>query len=559
MKTTFKYDYYYDYETIIKNCQFFVSNYPELVKMEVIYTTNKNRNIVALTLTNFNSGNELAKPAIYIDANTHAGEVCGSMVAMHTLDYLLTNYYDNSKVAKLLDDYTFYIIPRISVDGSEVYLKSAYSLRSVDRDYLKENEGIYQEDIDGDNCIRMMRIKNPLGKWKKDPSHEIAMIHREPDDVEGEFYDIFIEGMMEGKSFDDLFEQKNRWGLDFNRNYPFGWFGEHRQKGSGPYPLSNPENKAVVDFVLAHPNIGVVLTHHTSGGVLLYPPGTKPEKLADKDDMKMFKEIGAMCTQEMDYPCINIFDNFNDDQEFYPSGAFDDWCYQEQGILAYTLELWDLRKKCGKSVNWFDNSEETPAQKLEVFKAIIDYAIKENLDVLKPWTKINHTQFKEVEIGGIASKFFYQNPPTKFLWNEVENGTRFTLRYALSLPKLTILNHEVEKLGEDTYKVDVVIANKGYLPTYISNEAKKINKVEPIKVSILNCETIDENIKQIDGLAGYALTDSDYNFYGNINTSGHNMLKTKVSFIIKTKELNVKVLAFGQKAGKAEINITLPR
>lgn len=49
-------------------------------------------------------------------------------------------------------------------------------------------------------------------------------------------------------------------GLDFNRNYPFGWFHESRQAGAGAYPLSNPENKAVVDFVLAHHNIGAVAT-----------------------------------------------------------------------------------------------------------------------------------------------------------------------------------------------------------------------------------------------------------------------------------------------------------
>lgn len=558
MKTTFKYDHYFDYATIKEYCTFFAKTYPDLVKMETILTTVKQKDVLAMTLTNQTTGNALAKPAIYIDANTHAGEVCGSMAGMHTMDYLLTNYAEDPNVKKLLDEYTFYIIPRITVDGSDIYLKTAYNLRSADREYLKEDEGIYQDDLDNDGFIRMMRIPNSFGKWKKDPDHELAMIHRAPDDIDGEFYDVFIEGLMENGQGIDLFEQRNKWGLDFNRNYPYGWFGEHRQKGAGAYPLSNPENKAVVEFVLAHPNIGAVLTHHTSGGVILYPPGTVSEKAANQDDIKMLKEIGAMCTKEMDYPCINIFDNFNDDQEFFPSGAFDDWCYQEQGILAYTLELWDLRKKCNQPVDWFDNAVETPQKKLEVFKAMIEFAKKENLDVIKPWTKIEHPQFGEVEIGGLASKFFIQNPPCKFLWHEVENATRFTLRYAKSLPKLTICDHEAIKLGDNTYKIDIILANKGYLPTYISQEAKKINKAKPIKISVLNCQTLEKNIQQLDGLSGYSLTDSDYNYYGNINTQGHNVIKTKVSFIIKSDAQNVEVVAFSEKAGKATLNIKLP-
>ena len=110
MKTTFKYDHYYDYATIKEYCTFFAKTYPDLVKMETILTTAKQKDVLAMTLTNQKTGNALAKPAIYIDANTHAGEVCGSMAAMHTMDYLLTNYAEDLNIKQLLDEYTFYII-----------------------------------------------------------------------------------------------------------------------------------------------------------------------------------------------------------------------------------------------------------------------------------------------------------------------------------------------------------------------------------------------------------------------------------------------------------------
>ena len=51
-------------------------------------------------------------------------------------------------------------------------------------------------------------------------------------------------------SFDGLNIPINqeKWGRDFNRNYPYGWFPEARQPGAGEYPLCNPENKAIVEL-----------------------------------------------------------------------------------------------------------------------------------------------------------------------------------------------------------------------------------------------------------------------------------------------------------------------
>ena len=100
--------------------------------MESICTSEKGRQVWAVTLTNKKSGPALSKPALYIDGNTHAGEVAGSMAAMHTMDVLCTGYDSDASLRRLLDEMTFYIIPRISVDGTEVYLHTPARLRSAD-------------------------------------------------------------------------------------------------------------------------------------------------------------------------------------------------------------------------------------------------------------------------------------------------------------------------------------------------------------------------------------------------------------------------------------------
>ena len=558
MKTTYQYDHYFLYQDIIDMCTSFVNDYPDLCSKETICITEKNREVIAMTLTNKNTGDPLDKPAFYMDANTHAGEITGNVVAMHMMDYLLTNYASNSTCKKILDEYTVYVIPRITMDGSEVYLTSAYGLRSADRDYNVQDSGIKQFDLDDDGVIRSMRIKNKHGAWKKDVLNENLMVEREPDDIDGEFYDVFVEGIMDNYNGVNLYQKKAEWGLDFNRNYPYGWYNEVRQSGAGYYPLSNPENKAVVDFVLKHPNIGAVLTMHTSGGVLLYPPGTKHEKDGDPTDMKIYKTIGKMATKEMDYPCINIFDNFNKDQVFFPSGAFDDWCYQDQGIYAYTMELWDLKKHIGKPVDWFNKEEPTIEDMMDTYNKMIKFSEENDLDAFKPWTKIDHPQFGEVEVGGFNHKFLLQNCPCKFLKEEVEKATKFSLRYLLALPKLNIEDTTVTKLATNIYKVEAVVANDGYMPTYLSNEAKKLKKDESIKVTIENCKVLskDKTI-EIDSLGGYSLCDTSSSLYGNLQTTNRNDIACKVEWIIETGDDNITIMAYNNKCGKVSKTVSL--
>ena len=46
---------------------------------------------------------------------------------------------------------------------------------------------------------------------------------------------------------------RDKEGLDLNRNFPVGWRQEYQQVGAGPYPTSEPEVRAVVDFIVKHP------------------------------------------------------------------------------------------------------------------------------------------------------------------------------------------------------------------------------------------------------------------------------------------------------------------
>ena len=549
MKTTFKHDHYFLYNEVKEMIEYFEKNYPEIVSSEVLYTTPKGRNLYAVTIS---KGDPSTKPAYHIDANTHAGEVTGTQAAMHTLDYLVTNYGEDKEVTKLVDDYTIYIVPRISPDGSEAYLTSCAKLRSVDRPYLteKQDKGLYNADIDEDGVLRQIRIPTPYGAWKVNPDNPNTMLRRKPDETEGEFYNIYPEGLIEdydGVHFDPA---KPLWGLDFNRNYPFGWYSEVRQPGAGRYPLSNGENKAMADWITDHKNIGGVMTHHTNGGMLLVVPGTRPEKTISKLDQKTLHEMADMCTEEMGYPVVPIFTDFFEDNTEYSSGAFDDFCYQQHGIPAYTMEFWNMREKAGVKTDW-PPKKKSDQERAADYQKLIDWIMENSPESFKPWTPFNHPQLGEIEIGGIDMKFTLQNPPVQFLQKEVENCTRFMIRMIKALPMLVIDETEVEHLSGNAYRVNVVVANKGYLPTYLTTETKKLAIEDTVKV------TLEDQVVDLGSLEGFSGVATDYFYDESINTFAYPPIRKKASFIVVTDEPKVTVTASCAKAGTVTMDIEL--
>ncbi len=560
MKTTFTYDHYFKYAELESDLKYFEKAFPSLVTLRSNCVTEEGRSQYVITLTNKETGDALSKPGWYLDGNIHAGEVTSSMAAMHTADYLLTNYGSDETVTKLLNTTAIYIIPRVSPDGAETYLTSPYSLRSVDRAYLPENGGVKEEDADGDGVVRMMRIPTPYGAWKKDPSDPELMVKRDPGELEGEFYDIYAEGLLEDyEGSENLKEKKPDWGLDFNRNFPFGWFADARQPGAGAYPLSNPETKAIVDFVLAHPNICGAAIGHTSGGLLLYPPGTRAAKTAPAGDIDAFKAIARMGEEELGYKPMNIFDSFMLDQEHYDSGALDDWMYQTQGIPAYTVEFWDICKKAGVPCEWSAESFEEK-KSIERFNACVKW-VKENCpQYYLPWKSFEHPDLGKVEIGGFNSKFTHQNPPEDLLLEECENDTRFNIRFANTVPRLTIDSASAEKAAEGVYRLTVTVGNTGYLPTNLTDEALALKVDKPVTLKLGGVKLLSgRETEELGQLSGYSRTVTGVFFYGNISTEKNAPAKKRVTYLAEGKKGDcISVTASHPKAGTAFAQIILP-
>ncbi len=560
MKTTFAYDHYYPYAEYTAALSKLCESYPDLVTLESLAKTEEGRDVFALTLSHKSGLPSSDKPAYYIDANIHAGEVTSTMTALFTLDYLLTNHQDNQEIQQLLRDYTFYIIPRVSPDGAEQYLIQHEKLRSVNRLYphTEKQDGLHPEDIDGDGVIRMMRIKTPYGPWKVSALDPRLLSKRLPNDLHGDFYAVYPEGYIQNYDGTHITLAPNKWGLDFNRNFPFGWYSDVRQPGAGKYPLSNPETKALVDFVLAHPNIGFVSTLHTTGGVLIYPPGTYSEKNAIPLDMKLYHDMGKLAKQLTGYETKNVFDEFLVDTDNYSSGAFDDWCYETQGIPAYTIELWDCLMRSGIAYDDIRSTHasdyENEANNLKTLKWV-----DENLsDGFKPWTTITHPELGEVEVGGFDFKFVIQNPPVQFLAQEVEKMGLYLTKSAFALPKLKLNSAKATPLGNSLYSLDLVISNTGFMDTNLTQKAL-IQKVSaPVCVTLEGCTDLEGKAITLDlgQLQGFGSIASHYGYDGITTTGTNEQIKT-IQCVVRSESAQIEITLTHPKAGTVKSSLSL--
>lgn len=481
---------YLKYEELAAFLEACAGRYPDLCQVAEIGRSPEGRSIWAVTLTQRSTGDHREKPGYLVDANTHAGEVTGGAAAIYSIHWLLTQYGTDPVATELLDTRAFYVVPRIAVDGVETYLTTPHSLRSTPRLYPEPEPlpGLYPEDVDGDGLILTMRMVHPDGEWKADPTDPRLMLRRRPEDRAGTFYRIFTEGLIEKGDGRSVPPERKRWGLDFNRNYPAFWHPEVKQTGAGPYPLSEPETRALAQFVTSHPNVGAYVSYHTSGGVLLRPPSHTGDEKGNQADLDGFRLIGQLCTRLTGHPCKSTYEAFN-----YPGAALvngaDDWAYEHLGVQAYTFELWDMDGQAGVAgyaqIGVKGLREQTWEQQEDDERKRLAWQDRElGGKGFIPWRPFQHPQLGLVEIGGWDVKRTIQNPPEgPLLAAEATRAAAFTFRHALALPRLA-LTVKAEPLGSGLFKVSARVRNIGALPTNVTEVALTMKAAPPVRLEL---------------------------------------------------------------------------
>ena len=472
--STIYFDRYYRYENLTQLLHNIADQHANLVQVQSIGQSNEGRDIWVLTVTNTATGQAEEKPAVWIDGNIHASEVSGSTACLHHLHSLITDYGQDDQVTHCLDTRAFYICPRLNPDGAEWALADQPKIiRSSTRPYPFEEdpvEGLIgYEDIDGDGRILTMRLPDPNGTWKPHPEQPRLMVRREPTDYGGQYYRLLPEGRV--INFDGVTIKviPAKEGLDLNRNFPMEWRGESEQQGAGPYPTSEPEVRAMVDFISRHNNICAVFCFHTYSGVLLRPYASKPDDEFPAEDLWTYQKMGEVGTKFTRYPNISIYHDFKYHPKQVITGG-SDWSYEHLGMFYWAVEIWSPMREAGiedvKPIEWFrDHPVEDDLKWLQW----LDETIGEGSYV--DWYPFDHPELGQVELGGINYMNCWRNPPLSLLESEVSKFTPWLTWAALISPRLELRDLTVTSLAPDTFKIRLVVDNTGWLPTYVTKKA----------------------------------------------------------------------------------------
>jgi len=468
-----RFDRFYRHDALTQLLFDYAAAYPALVEITSIGKSHEGRDIWLATITHLATGAAIEKPAFWLDGNIHAAELTASTACLYYLHQLVTGYGDDAAITQLLDTRTVYLCPRLNPDGAELALaERPRHIRSSTRKYPYEEapvEGLTMEDMDGDGRILMMRIPDPHGAYKKHADEPRLMVPREPGEFGGEYYRLMPEGSL--RNYDGIGISVNRdpEGLDLNRNFPSMWRQEYEQTGAGPYPASEPEVRAMVAFVAAHPNIGAAVSFHTHSGVILRPMGTESDDDMTPEDLWLYKRFSAIGEKLSGYPAISIYHEFKYHPKEIITGT-QDWLYEHLGALFWTVELWAPNREAGitgyKWVDWY--REHSAEDDLKLLKWSDEHcAGLAHVD----WHPFQHPQLGAVEIGGWDRMNFWRNPPPHLREREAARFPAWMTQIALSLPRLELLRTEVRALGPDTWRVRMAVANSGWLPAYVTKRA----------------------------------------------------------------------------------------
>ena len=489
---------YLDYERLTAQLQSWAAAYPHITRLKSLGQTPEGRDIWLLAIGN---NPDHRRPAAWIDGNMHAIEVAGSSVALAVAEDVLRLHTEGlpdlpAAIAERLRDVLCYVVPRISPDGAEAILRTGQFVRSVPRDSRVEKGAPkwLPQDVDGNGLALAMRVVDLAGELVESPRVPGLLVERAIEDV-GPFYKLYPEGVIanfDGRNVPTPYFLGHA-PIDLNRNFPWSWAPGHEQAGAGPYPTSEPESRAIVEFTAAHPEIFAWINLHTFGGVVIRPLGHGPDSKMNQEDLAIFRQLEAWMTEFTGYPTVSGFDEFLYEPDKPLRGDMADYAYQQRGALAVVVELWDLFKQMGvakpaKFVQYYEQFSRSDLEKLARWDAEHNGG-----RIFVPWQRFMHPQLGAVEVGGIDPRIGIWNPALPALAGICRDQTAAFLRVAALAPQLKFGTVVTTLLGDDFRRIELRIENHGYLGTFGMPSARALDFNEPVYANVraMGCELTD--------------------------------------------------------------------
>jgi hypothetical protein len=507
-KVPIAFDDYHGYTATAKYLKDVAAAYPQITALLEIGKSHMGRPIHVLVISNMKTGTTvdaqvqlrnprsegvknvapmkpyMGKPGHWICGATHGNEYTGTEVCLYTIDKLVTGYGADKETTALVDAKTFYICPIVNPDGVFNSLEKGVSqrqnsmLRDDDGDGKVNEDG--PDDLDGDGLITQFRYKDPAGAFVVDDADPRLMVRLRPNEkTEKERWAVVTED--KDNDGDKRRGEDPEAGIDLNRNFPEGWWNDQGfAGGSGDYPTSAPESRAVAEFFVATPNILMAQFYHTSGGFTFRPLGTAPHTRLDPRDVavldfvmgKKYLEIIGETVPEAwkdpsRIPALReelrktsknkyaiergyelprgwrvSYDELNDRR--YGFGMTTDWDFLQLGVWSITTELWNpavdipgLPRAAGPE--GAEGDDERPEARHALDRALLKFQDeKYGGKLFRGWKPYKHPDLGDGEVGGWIPRYSSNAWPGEPLAGVCDKHYRFEMFRAGLLPDVGV-------------------------------------------------------------------------------------------------------------------------
>jgi hypothetical protein len=637
-----------------------VNSYQNLARLQSIGKTLEGRDIWLVEIANPSGIPIKERPGLFIAANFEGDHLIGSEAALFIADYLLKNYPGDAGVKQRLDNHVVYILPRVNPDAAELMfgpVKAGRNTNAAPRD--EDSDGRVDEDgpedLNKDGFIAVMRVKSADGEYMADPEEPRLMKRADPKKGEVGGYKLYWEGIDNDR--DGFINEDPPGGTDINRNFTHEY--PYFKKDAGLHMISEPESRAVMDWITAHRNVAAILTFGESDNLIVPPASSGRLGPAKELDLVRFVEAGLAeagrvgMVQTGFFPgrgrfggmfemgemffmmmgrerrreseqtqttatgrprmperkpatTVNPADNdyFRAASDKYreltgfkqalyvrePQGAFFQYGYFQFGVPSFSTPGWGsataetagprrpgmapsgspagesgspAASTAGRSqAATFDAQSMRGADFMQMMrgggaqaqgaqagqalspgidKQVLKFFDAEKIDGFLNWTKFNHPDLGEAEIGGFKP-YAVTNPPATKIPEIGASHAKYAV-YLMSLfPRVKIAKTEVTNHGGGLFRVKAEVENSGFWPTALA-QGVTARAVKPTMVQL--------GVKPEDIISGHSKT----NFFQALDGSGG---RQKFEWLIKGRagdKIALKVVS--EKAGADTAAIVL--
>ena len=508
-----EFDRFYTYEDVVALCRELTNRYPSLCRLSAFCRTAQGREVLLLTITDFDSGDAQERPTYLIHGGIHAHEPASTHGALYTAQRLLEDAAAKSggyvapdqppNDLPLLQRVAFLIIPRLCPDAMEWCVATTARIRSRTETANKAPNTIYPADLDGDGMILTMRQEHPDGRYICDPEEPRLLVDRRASSP-SPYYRVFPEGMIHDwdgtdavrmAGLDSFYpggkEVHDGRSFDFNRNWSYDWRNENEQSGAGDFPFSEPEMHALAKLLFSTPRLFGMVGYHCGNASIIRGPSWGSREEMDLGDDLMMEEIAQIAAEETGFPAVTM-------THITPAnprgrgkrGHSHGFMYHHLGIHGYEIELGCLVNadglEHGDPLEWQGKDDADRAYR-EVLRWWDERGRKDQ--VFASWRSFDHQQLGEVELGGLLMTAI-DNPLITELQPTCEASYRFTVRHASRHPWVTAEGTEVTEFG-DVYRVRTRVANRGALATSVTNLGAGVPRIPRPQVRVIPAESVD--------------------------------------------------------------------